>query len=70
LDGGDGLVEVTMVETGEKTKYRLTHINDDPPSYLIMYAVAFDLVVADAEQHHPRGDAGASAFADAFKDAN
>jgi hypothetical protein len=30
LDDGDWMVEVTMVETGEKTEYRLTHLSDDP----------------------------------------
>jgi len=30
LDDGDWMIEVTIVETGEKTEYRLTHIADDP----------------------------------------
>lgn len=30
LDDGDWIVEVTLVETGEKVEYRLTHVNDDP----------------------------------------
>lgn len=30
LDDGDWMVEVTLVETGEKAEYRLTHVNDDP----------------------------------------
>ncbi|BCA64592.1 DUF5397 domain-containing protein [Fluviibacter phosphoraccumulans] len=30
LDDGDWMVEVTMVETGEKAEYRLTYLNDDP----------------------------------------
>jgi Family of unknown function (DUF5397) len=30
LEDGDWLVEVKMVETGEKTEYRLTRIVDDP----------------------------------------
>ena len=30
LDDGDWMVEVTMVETGEKAEYRLTHLADDP----------------------------------------
>jgi len=30
LEDGDWLVEVTMVETGEKTEYRLTHLAEDP----------------------------------------
>ncbi|MGA3262743.1 MAG: DUF5397 family protein [Terracidiphilus sp.] len=30
LDDGDWLVEVVMVETGEKAEYRLTRLLDDP----------------------------------------
>lgn len=30
LDDGDWLIEVTMVETGEKAEYRLTRLHDDP----------------------------------------
>lgn len=30
LDNGDWLVEVTMIETGEKVRYNLTGICDDP----------------------------------------
>ncbi|KGM28392.1 MULTISPECIES: DUF5397 family protein [Photorhabdus] len=30
LEDGDWLVEVVLVETGEKTEYRLKHVNDDP----------------------------------------
>ena len=30
LDDGDWMVEVTMVESGEKAEYRLTHLSDDP----------------------------------------
>lgn len=30
LDDGDWLFEVTLVESGEKTEYRFTHIQDDP----------------------------------------
>jgi hypothetical protein len=30
LDDGDWLVEVKMVETGEKAEYRMTHLFDDP----------------------------------------
>jgi hypothetical protein len=30
LDDGDWLVEVKMVETGEKSEYRLTRLLDDP----------------------------------------
>jgi hypothetical protein len=26
----DWMVEITVVETGEKTEYRWTHLNDDP----------------------------------------
>ncbi|HUY80470.1 MAG TPA: DUF5397 domain-containing protein [Acidobacteriaceae bacterium] len=29
LDDGDWMVEITMVETGEKAEYRLTHLSDD-----------------------------------------
>ena len=30
LDDGDWMVEITLIETGEKAEYRLTHLNDDP----------------------------------------
>jgi hypothetical protein len=30
LDDGDWLVEITLVETGEKTEYRWSHLCDDP----------------------------------------
>lgn len=30
LDDGDWIVEVVLVETGEKTEYRLAHVNNDP----------------------------------------
>ncbi len=30
LDDGDWLIEVTLVETGEKAEYHLTHLTDDP----------------------------------------
>jgi len=30
LEDGDWMVEVTMVETGEKSEYRLTRLADDP----------------------------------------
>lgn len=30
LDDGDWMVEIVLVETGEKAEYRLTHVNDDP----------------------------------------
>jgi hypothetical protein len=30
LDDGDWMIEVTMVETGEKAEYRLTRAADDP----------------------------------------
>lgn len=30
LDDGDWMIEIVLVETGEKTEYRLTHVNDDP----------------------------------------
>jgi hypothetical protein len=30
LGGNDWLIEITMVETREKTEYRWAHLNDDP----------------------------------------
>ena len=30
LDDGDWMIEVTMIETGEKAECRWTHLNDDP----------------------------------------
>jgi len=33
LDGDDWMVEVIMVETGEKAKYRLTHTTEDPKAH-------------------------------------
>lgn len=30
LEDGDWLIEVTIVDTGEKAEYRLTHLTDDP----------------------------------------
>jgi len=30
LDDGDWMVEISMVETGETTEYRLSRVNDDP----------------------------------------
>lgn len=30
LEDGDWMVEVTMVETGEKAEYRLTRLSSDP----------------------------------------
>ena len=30
LDDGDWMIEVIMVETGEKAEYRWTRLNDDP----------------------------------------
>lgn len=33
LDDGDWMVEVTMIETGEKAEYRWTHLNDDPEAH-------------------------------------
>ncbi len=30
LEDGDWMVEVTLVETGEKVEYRLTRLADDP----------------------------------------
>lgn len=33
LDDGDWMIEVTMVETGEKAEYRLSHLSDDPEAH-------------------------------------
>lgn len=33
LGDGDWLIEVTMVETGEKAEYRLTRLTDDPEAH-------------------------------------
>jgi len=33
LHDGDWLVEITLVETGEKTQYRLSHIDNDPDAH-------------------------------------
>ena len=33
LDDGDWVIEVTLVETGEKTEYRLTRIQKDPEAF-------------------------------------
>lgn len=33
LDDGDILVEITLVESGEKAEYRLSCIADDPEAY-------------------------------------
>jgi len=33
LEDGDWVVEVTLIETGEKTEYRLTRVIDDPEAY-------------------------------------
>ena len=33
LDDGDWMIEVTMIETGEKTEYRWTHMSDDPEAH-------------------------------------
>lgn len=30
LDNGDWMIEVTMVETGEKAEYSLTRLSNDP----------------------------------------
>ena len=35
LDDGDWMVEITMVETGEKTEYRWTRLTDDPGGTLM-----------------------------------
>ena len=33
LDDGDWMIEVTMIETGEKAEYRWTHLSDDPEAH-------------------------------------
>jgi hypothetical protein len=33
LDDGDWMIEVTLVESGEKTEYRLSHLIDDPEAH-------------------------------------
>ena len=30
LEDGDWIIEVTLIETGEKTEYRLTRLQNDP----------------------------------------
>lgn len=33
LDDGDWMIEITMIETGEKTEYRWTRLSDDPEAH-------------------------------------
>jgi hypothetical protein len=33
LADGDWMIEVTMIETGEKAEYRLKHLSDDPEAH-------------------------------------
>ncbi|WP_312283904.1 DUF5397 family protein, partial [Candidatus Igneacidithiobacillus taiwanensis] len=33
LDDGDWMIEITLVETGEKTPYRLSRMLDDPQAH-------------------------------------
>lgn len=33
LDDGDWIIEVTLIETGEKAEYRWTHLNEDPEAH-------------------------------------
>jgi hypothetical protein len=33
LDDGDWMIEVTLIETGEKTEYRLTRALNDPEAF-------------------------------------
>jgi hypothetical protein len=33
LDDGDWMIEVTMIETGEKAEYRWVHLSDDPEAH-------------------------------------
>ena len=30
LENGDWWIEITLIETGEKARHRLTHLSDDP----------------------------------------
>ncbi len=32
-DDGDWMIEITMIETGEKAEYRWTHMCDDPEAH-------------------------------------
>ena len=33
LEDGDWMIQITIVETGEKAEYRLTRLSDDPEAY-------------------------------------
>jgi hypothetical protein len=33
LSDGDWMIEITLVETSEKTEYRLTRLSDDPEAH-------------------------------------
>ena len=33
LDDGDWMIEVTLIETGEKTEYRLSRAQNDPEAF-------------------------------------
>ncbi|MGQ0711647.1 MAG: DUF5397 domain-containing protein [Rhodoferax sp.] len=33
LEDGDWMVEVTIIDTGEKTEYRWTRLNNDPQAH-------------------------------------
>lgn len=33
LDDGDWMIEITMIETGEKAEYRWTRMSDDPQAH-------------------------------------
>ena len=33
LDDGDWMIEITMVDSGEKAEYKLTHLSDDPEAH-------------------------------------
>jgi len=33
LDGGDWMLEVKMIKTGEKAEYRWKHLSDDPEAH-------------------------------------
>jgi hypothetical protein len=43
LADGDWMVEVTSVDSGEKTEYRLTHLRNDPEAH------------SCTRKHHPKG---------------
>lgn len=44
-----------VVQTGEELDYPVEQALRDPETKQAIFAIAFDLVVADAAEHHPRG---------------